>query len=88
MQPVALPGVVEAENFDIGGQGVAYNDANAGNAVGEYRPDEDVDIGGSTDAGFGFAVGWTEAGEWLEFAVDAVTGTYWSSLQNLIHLEC
>src|SRR6185312_12654260 len=34
----------EAENFDKGGEGVAYHDNTAGNAGGQYRTTEDVDI--------------------------------------------
>ena len=41
--PVALPGLVQAENFDIGAEGVAYHDATPGNKGGAYRS-TDVDI--------------------------------------------
>ncbi|MBT8102487.1 MAG: family 16 glycosylhydrolase [Gammaproteobacteria bacterium] len=75
MTPAAIPGTVEAENFDIGGQGVAYNDTDAGNNGGAYRA-EDVDMEGTTDAGFGFNVGWTVPGEWIEYTVDVTAGTY------------
>src|SRR5215475_1822676 len=40
---VAIPGVVEVENFDAGGEGVAYHDDGPGNAGGQYRQ-TDVDI--------------------------------------------
>jgi hypothetical protein len=76
MTPAAVPGTVEAEDFDLGGQGVAYSDANANNNGGAYRPAEGVDIEGTTDAGSGFNVGWIEPGEWLEYAVDVTAGTY------------
>src|SRR5262245_50394617 len=42
--PSALPGVVQAEDFDRGGQGVAYFDSDPANVGGEYRPYEGVDI--------------------------------------------
>ena len=35
--PVALPGTLEAENFDEGDYGIAYGDNSAGNAGGAYR---------------------------------------------------
>ena len=35
--PAAIPGVVEAENFDEGGSNVAYRDGTIGNAGGAYR---------------------------------------------------
>jgi hypothetical protein len=43
-----------------------------------YRPDPSgVDIEGCGDAGGGFNVGWTWAGEWLEYTVEVTTpGTY------------
>jgi beta-glucanase (GH16 family) len=75
MVATQVPGTVEAENFDIGGQGVAYNDSDAGNNGGAYRA-EDVDMEGTADAGFGFNVGWTVPGEWLEYQVQVAAGTY------------
>ena len=69
--PVALPGIVQTENYDIGGQGLAYSDTTAGNAGNVYRSD-DVDIGPTTDpSSNGFYVGWTRAGEWLKYTVNA-----------------
>jgi hypothetical protein len=41
--PIALPGRIEAENFDNGGAGVAYADADPGNRGGVYRTGTDVD---------------------------------------------
>ena len=76
MTPAAIPGTVEAENYDIGGQGLAYNDADDSNNGGAYRPAEGVDLEGTTDAGFGFNVGWTVPGEWMEYQVDVTAGTY------------
>jgi regulation of enolase protein 1 (concanavalin A-like superfamily) len=73
---VALPGVIQAENFDEGGPGVAYHDLTAGNAGGAYR-NTDVDIEVTTDAGGGHNVGWIQAGEWLEYSVNVTTaGAY------------
>ena len=44
--PWTIPGIIEAENFDEGGEAVAYHDANAGNNGGEYRTTGvDVDDG-------------------------------------------
>ncbi|NIW30119.1 MAG: xylosidase, partial [Actinobacteria bacterium] len=61
-----MPGTIEAEDYDLGGQDVAYNDADANNNGGAYRPVEGVDLEATTDAGFGFNVGWTVPGEWIE----------------------
>jgi beta-glucanase (GH16 family) len=76
MAPARVPGVIEAEDYDLGGQGVAYNDANNNNNGGAYRPVEGVDLERTTDADLGFNVGWTEPGEWIEYMVDVTPGTY------------
>jgi glucose/arabinose dehydrogenase/PKD repeat protein len=74
--PAQLPGMIEAENFDEGGPGVAYADTTPANSGGAYR-NEAVDIEPSADTGGGNNVGWMVAGEWLNYTVDvAVAGTY------------
>ena len=70
--PWPVPGLVETENYDEGGEGVAYHDKRAGNTGAVYRTD-DVDIWPSNDtgdAGYYVAVATTE---WLEFTVDVAT---------------
>jgi beta-glucanase (GH16 family) len=67
--PLALPARIQAEGFDLGGSGVAYLDADAGNSGGQYRPTEGVDIESCADTGGGYNVGWTNAGEWIEYTV-------------------
>src|SRR5438552_2565558 len=42
--PYPIPGTIEAENFDKGGEGVAYHDTDAANLGGQYRTTEGVDI--------------------------------------------
>jgi uncharacterized protein involved in high-affinity Fe2+ transport len=72
----AIPGSFEAEDFDRGGEGVAYHDNVPGNAGGQYRPNEDVDIIVSSDsAGGGFVVNNFETGEWLEYSINVQTAT-------------
>lgn len=72
----AVPGTIEAENFDDGGEGVAYHDTSAGNNGGAYRP-TDVDIEATTDTGGGYDVGWMTAGEWLQYTVNVTqSATY------------
>lgn len=70
--PAAVPGRIEAENFDEGGEGVVYHDDTTGNSGGQHRPG-DVDIEGTSDSGGGFNVGWSTANEWLEFTVNVAT---------------
>src|SRR2546421_9797744 len=45
----AIPATFEAEDFDLGGEGVAYHDKVPGNAGGQYRTSEEVDIIGSLE---------------------------------------
>ena len=67
-EPFEIPGLIEAEDFDEGGPGVAYSDTTAGNAGGLYRA-TDVDVSTTVDRGGGYAVGWIMAGEWLEYTI-------------------
>lgn len=60
---------IQAEDFDLGGEGVAYHDADAANSGGQYRTDEGVDIEITSDAGGGFHIAGTSSGEWLEYTV-------------------
>lgn len=70
---LALPGTVEAENYDVGGQGVSYSDNESANQGDVYRTDG-VDIVSITG---GYAVGYTVDGEWLEYTVKvAKAGVY------------
>lgn len=69
---VTLPGKVEAENYDVPGKGKGnstYRDSDSENKGGAYR-EEGVDI---EEGGDNFAVGYTAAGEWLEYTVDVKT---------------
>jgi Glycosyl hydrolase family 3 C-terminal domain/Carbohydrate binding module (family 6)/F5/8 type C domain/Fibronectin type III-like domain/Glycosyl hydrolase family 3 N terminal domain len=65
----AVPGRIEAVNYDTGGEGVAYYNTTVGNAGGAYRSD-DVGIQATTDTGGGYNVGWLNNGEWLEYTVN------------------
>ena len=67
-----VPGTIQAEDFDNGGPEVAYHDDSPGNqgGSGTYRPGEAVDIENNTASNAGYAVGWTRAGEWLEYVVE------------------
>jgi GH35 family endo-1,4-beta-xylanase len=73
-----IPGTIELEHFDVGGNGFAYMDSSPGSETGvSFRTDEDVDIEVCTDEGGGYNIGWATAGEWLEYSVDVKTaGTY------------
>ncbi|HEY9046939.1 MAG TPA: glycosyl hydrolase family 18 protein, partial [Ohtaekwangia sp.] len=71
-----IPGTIEAEHYDLGGEGVAYHDLSAGNSGSAFRSDN-VDIEATTDTGGGYNIGWIQAGEWLEYTVQVTTaGVY------------
>jgi endonuclease/exonuclease/phosphatase family metal-dependent hydrolase len=72
--PREIPGTIEAEHFDNGGNGSAYWDSTGGNSGNQYRS-TDVDIESCNEGGYD--VGWTSAGEWLRYTVTiAAAGTY------------
>jgi hypothetical protein len=72
-----VPGRIEAEAYDQGGQGRAYHDLDAANNGGLLRPADGVDLGLAADAGAGHFVGWTATGEWQEYSINvAKSGDY------------
>jgi hypothetical protein len=75
---IAIPGTWEAENFDLGGEGVAYHDNVPGNAGGLYRSGEDVDIFVSNDpSGGAYIVKNFATGEWLNYTISVpANGNY------------
>lgn len=76
----AIPGTIQVEEFDEGGNGISYFDDSPGSEVTplvNFRTNEDVDIQTCTDAGGGYNVGYSSVGEWLEYTVNvAATGNY------------
>jgi len=78
--PYPVPGVVDFDNYDTGGQGSGYYVNNqTSNQGGQYRSDY-VGIETCTDSngvGNGFNVGWTNGGNWLDYTVNVASpGTY------------
>ena len=73
-----LPGKVEAERYDVGGAGYAYEDneaENQGAGSSDFRADEGVDIDSNGEGGY--VLGWTAKGEWIEYTVNVkYTDTY------------
>ena len=67
-----LPGRIEAEDYDEGGEGVAFHDSDAVSNGGAYRS-EGVDIQPSTDVNGDYNIGWMAQGEWLEYSVNVTT---------------
>lgn len=68
-----IPGIIEAENYNVGGFGNAYKDTDVQNSGAAYRTD-DVDIASNGNVQ---VIGWTAAGEYLEYLVQcSQPGTY------------
>jgi hypothetical protein len=83
----AVPGTVQAANYDTGGQGVAYNVTSTNGTANSYRSDG-VDLEDTADtvdtsaAGGAYDLGWTATGQWFNYTVDvASAGTYALSLR-------
>jgi N-acetylneuraminic acid mutarotase len=75
--PFGVNQKIEAEDFDNGGEAVAYHDntaADLGSMGNLYRATSvDIQAGGSN----GYDVGYTNAGEWMKYTVNiAQAGTY------------
>ena len=65
-----LPGKIEMEDYDLGGQGIAYYDKDVENQGESYR-NEGVDIVtvDSISESKGYAIGYTQEGEWTEYSI-------------------
>lgn len=77
--------ILEAEDYDLGGEGVAYHDNDSKNSGRNYRPTEWVDVdvpaaGGTDSAGVypeSYSLGWSAAGEWVIYSINApIEGDY------------
>ena len=72
-----VPGIFEAEDFDMGGEGQTFHDSDNINEgdVTNYRTDAGgVDLVKGND---GCAIGYTTTGEWLEYTINVKeAGTY------------
>ncbi|WP_114208806.1 carbohydrate-binding protein [Acidisarcina polymorpha] len=76
----AIPGTVQASNYDTGGSGVAYNQTTSGGQTG-YRTDNsgavEADSGDNNSPANGYDLGWTGSGQWYKYTVNVATaGTY------------
>ncbi len=65
--PLSVPGTIQAEDFDIGGEGLTYHDTDPENISGAYRFDG-VDIEQRADGGY--QISYIATGEWMEYTVN------------------
>jgi hypothetical protein len=71
----SVPGVIEAEYFDVGANGSSYVDTSPGNTgPNDLRVGTDVDLESMTDGGI--AIGWVEVGEQWDYTINAKKGVY------------
>lgn len=65
-----IPGIIQLEDYDYGGQSVSFYDKDFVNEGNAYREDG-VDIVGLGGEGApdGYAIGYTATGEWLEYTL-------------------
>ncbi|MES2734302.1 MAG: glycoside hydrolase family 48 protein [Bacteroidota bacterium] len=71
----SIPGVVEAENFDSGGEGMTFHDTTPTNLIGPFRSNTAVDTEPCSEGGNNLA--FSDNGEWLGYSVNvATTGAY------------
>ena len=74
MVPATVPGRIEAEYYDIGGQGEAYLELTTGNTGDGIRSDEYVDIGNASDVGGGYQLENMTLREWIEYSIRVTQG--------------
>jgi O-glycosyl hydrolase len=70
-EPWAIPGTIEIEKYDLGGENIAYHDADTLNNGAKFRITDAVDIEKCSSGGFD--VGWLVEGEWMEYTVDVLS---------------
>ena len=88
--PASIPGRVEAEDYDEGDEGEAYNEEDSDYEpepkADQYRPWDPVDvdlIGGTSEYG----VGYTVSGEWLEYTVNVTEDAWYTVDLNVASQE-
>ncbi len=70
-----LPGTVEMEFYDEGGEGMAFHDSDDLDEGKKFRTEDGIDIE-EYETGK-YALGWTAKGEWVEYTLDVkYTDTY------------
>lgn len=72
-----IPGRMEIEDFDEGGQDISYHETTFDNQGGNVYRNTPVDLGTTNDGGGGYTLGYINTGEWLAYTLsNTVAGTY------------
>jgi hypothetical protein len=72
---IPVPGVVQAEDFDNGGESFSYHDTDQINNAGATYREGGVDIG--LVSGTNYKVSWTDVGEWLHYTINVASNGYY-----------
>jgi len=70
---ISAPGIIQAEDFDLGGQQIAYNSSDSINTLGYFRPEEGVEIDSVGDTNYAVLI--TQPGEWQEYSFSVDTAS-------------
>ena len=87
-KPATIPGKIEAENYDVGGHNKAFYDNDRENQGKVYREDE-VDVVAIDDskcgdaACTGYAIGYTNEGEWVEYTINVAADAKYDITANV-----
>jgi hypothetical protein len=84
-QLFTIPGTIEAEDFDIGGEGLTYHDSEKTNIPGGYRSAEGVDI--ETRNSGGFQIAYIKTGEWVEYTINVEQAGSYDIIVHTASLE-
>ncbi|SNR76982.1 Por secretion system C-terminal sorting domain-containing protein [Lutibacter agarilyticus] len=69
-----VPGKIEVEDYDLGGEGFAYHDSSLGNDTSGYRTENDVDL---TTGGSGIVSNALSGGEYTRYSINVTeSGSY------------
>lgn len=81
-----IPGIIEAEDYDKGGEGISFHDVSTALSGVAYRLQtfrDTVSVSTAASASNGYCISATLPGEWLEYTVNANTdGIYKLSFYN------
>lgn len=79
--PHVVPGTIQLEDYDVGGQGFAFNDTTSGNSGGAYRanPGEDVDI---SVGGTGYVLSDLKPNEYTRYTINVADAGKYEMILN------
>lgn len=66
-EPLALPGVLEGENFDMGGEGISYHSSRTGVLDNNYREDKEKTSIFELADNSGYYITNSNAGDWYDY---------------------